>query len=292
MSDEKSRPSTQQVSLFQAASPSAPDEPTALDWGGIAQVDIVQALQGDNRGGAVRMMRLEQLLRYNEEHPEIDGVRVTVTSLYVLAAALALKDCPRAAYHLKGYREMRPRSLDIGLSVAGLLPDAPMAPTVVVQDVANKELRQVSQELREKAKLAREQQVENLRQIGRLVSFLPIGFLRRAIIRLVARAYDSLRREVGVFQISNVHGSGIEIPFSSVVPHTLLLMGEIKPYPVVNDGEVCVERGSWAVLQYDHALMTGGHAGEWLHAFQQHLANPEKLYHSLQDDSSRSSEPE
>lgn len=249
-----------------------------LSPGRSMQVDVLRAFQGHNRCLACRFLDLEALHQHWEQEPEIDGQRITLTSLYVKAAALALRESPRLAYHLHGYKEIRPATFDIGISVAGTIPESPMAPTIVLNDALNRPLAELSSELRTLSREARLKEAADVEELGKIATYMPIGFLRRWLVGLAVWRYGLRRKETGVFQISNCHGLGIDFPVSSVVPHSLFLAGEVRPHPVAVDGEVKIHRCAWGVLMFDHAEIVATHAGAWLTAFQGWLSNPDALY--------------
>lgn len=254
------------------------DRVIPLSPGRIAQTEVLRAYQGSARCNAVRFLDLERLHRYWDAHPEADGVRLTLTAFYVRAAALALREQPRPAWHLYGYREVQPTQFDIGLSVAGTIPESPMAPTIVVRDCLNKSLPAIAQEIRDRSREARDHEARELEELGKIVRWFPLGPLRRWLVRVIGTSFAVRRQAVGVLQISNCHGLGIDIPFSSVVATSLVLPGEVRPYAVVVDGEVRAHRGAWCTFQFDHSEFVASTIGAWLQAFDRWLQQPERLY--------------
>jgi pyruvate dehydrogenase E2 component (dihydrolipoamide acetyltransferase) len=255
------------------------DTAVALPWGRVALADVLDAFQGGERCSAIRLLELDRLYAFWEKHPEDGGVRLSLTGFYVKAAALALCEVPRPGYRLHRYRELRPAFIDIGLSVAGRDPDSPYAPTVVIKDAAAKPLSRIAAEVRDKAREAREKEAVEIANLGKLAALMPLGVVRRAIIRFIARRPAVLRQSVGVFQVSNLQGSGLDLGISAVVAHSLLALGEVRERPVVRDGAVVSIPTTLANLQFDHRVMAGAHAGLWFEAFQRWLDRPHLLLH-------------
>jgi pyruvate dehydrogenase E2 component (dihydrolipoamide acetyltransferase) len=160
----------------------------------------------------------------------------------VKAAALALRDFPRAngAYR-DGKFELYSR-VNVGVAVAG--QDALVVPTVF--DADSKSLGQIAAESRALAE------------------------------RVRAGAITPPELSSGTFTVSNLGMFGIQ-SFSAVInppQAAILAVGAMAPTPVVRDGEVTVRQILRLTLSCDHRILYGADAAEFLGRIRQRLENP------------------
>jgi pyruvate dehydrogenase E2 component (dihydrolipoyllysine-residue acetyltransferase) len=160
----------------------------------------------------------------------------------VKAAALALRDFPRAngAYR-DGKFELYSR-VNVGVAVAG--QDALVVPTVF--DADRKSLGQIAAEARALAE------------------------------RVRAGAITPPELSSGTFTVSNLGMYGIQ-SFSAVInppQAAILAVGAMAPTPVVRDGEVVVRNIMRLTLACDHRILYGADAAEFFARIRERLENP------------------
>jgi pyruvate dehydrogenase E2 component (dihydrolipoamide acetyltransferase) len=165
--------------------------------------------------------------------------------LVVKASALALKEFPRAngAYR-DGKFELYSR-VNVGVAVAG--QDALVVPTVF--DADRKSLGEIARDARALAERVREGKV------------------------------TPPELSSGTFTVSNLGMFGIT-RFTAVInppQAAILAVGEMKPRPVVRDGEVVVRVIMELTLSCDHRILYGADAARFLGRIRERLENPVSL---------------
>jgi pyruvate dehydrogenase E2 component (dihydrolipoamide acetyltransferase) len=163
----------------------------------------------------------------------------------IKAAALALRDFPRAngAYR-DGQFELYSR-INIGVAVAG--QDALVVPTVF--DADKKSLGTIASEARGLAEKVREGNI------------------------------TPPELSAGTFTISNLGMYGIR-RFTAVInppQAAILAVGELTPRPVVRDGEVVVRAIMELTLSCDHRILYGADAAQFLGRIREYLETPLRL---------------
>src|SRR5690349_974847 len=174
-----------------------------------------------------------------------DAPAPSFNDFVIKAAALALKDFPRAngAYR-DGQFEQYDR-INVGVAVAG--QDALVVPTVF--DADEKSLGQIAAEARKLAERVREGKITPPELSG------------------------------GTFTVSNLGMYGIRRFVAVINPPqaAILAVGELTPRPVVRDGEVVVRAVAELTLTCDHRILYGADAAEFLGAIRQYLETPLRL---------------
>jgi pyruvate dehydrogenase E2 component (dihydrolipoamide acetyltransferase) len=163
----------------------------------------------------------------------------------VKAAALALREFPRAngAYR-DGKFELYSR-INVGIAVAG--QDALIVPTVF--DADRKSLGEISRDARKLAE------------------------------RVRAGEITPPELSSGTFSVSNLGMFGIK-RFNAVInppQAAILAVGELTPRPVVRDGEVTVRSLLELTLTCDHRILYGADAAQFLSRIRERLENPLSL---------------
>jgi pyruvate dehydrogenase E2 component (dihydrolipoamide acetyltransferase) len=163
----------------------------------------------------------------------------------VKAAALALKDFPRAngAYR-DGQFELYSR-VNVGVAVAG--QDALVVPTVF--DADSKSLGAIAAESRRLAERVREGKI------------------------------TPPELSAGTFTVSNLGMYGIRRFVAVINPPqaAILAVGELSPRPVVRDGEVVIRAIMELTLTCDHRILYGADAAEFLATIREYLQTPLRL---------------
>lgn len=163
----------------------------------------------------------------------------------IKAAALALRDFPRAngAYR-DGQFELYSR-VNVGVAVAG--QDALVVPTVF--DADRKSLGAIAEESRRIAERVREGSI------------------------------TPPELSAGTFTVSNLGMFGIRRFVAVINPPqaAILAVGELTPRPVVRDGEVVIRSIMELTLTCDHRILYGADAAEFLARIRSYLESPLKL---------------
>jgi len=174
-----------------------------------------------------------------------DAPAPSFNDFVIKAAALALRDFPRAngAYR-DGQFELYSR-INIGVAVAG--QDALVVPTVF--DADKKSLGTIASEARGLAEKVRDGNI------------------------------TPPELSAGTFTISNLGMYGIR-RFTAVInppQAAILAVGELTPRPVVRDGEVVVRAIMELTLSCDHRILYGADAAQFLGRIREYLETPLRL---------------
>ncbi len=165
--------------------------------------------------------------------------------IVVKAAALALRDFPRAnAAYRDGQFELYSR-INVGVAVAG--QDALVVPTVF--DADQKSLGAIAAEARRLAERVRD---------GRITP---------------------PELSAGTFTVSNLGMYGIKRFVAVINPPqaAILAVGELAPRPVVRDGAVVIRTVMELTLSCDHRILYGADAAEFLGRIREYLQAPLRL---------------
>ena len=193
-----------------------------------------------------REVRLDALLSFREElnrQLSARGVKLSVNDFIIKASALALQAVPAANAVWAGDRVLQMQASDVAVAVAvegGLF-------TPVLQDAEAKSLSQLSAQMKDLAKRARDR-------------------------KLAPHEYQG-----GSFAISNLGMMGIE-SFDAVInpPHgAILAVGAGVKKPVVSaSGTIEVATMMALTLSVDHRVIDGALGAELLAAIVSNLENP------------------
>jgi len=193
-----------------------------------------------------REVRIDALLSFREElnrQLEKRGVKLSVNDFIIKASALALQAVPAANAVWAGDRVLQMQASDVAVAVAiegGLF-------TPVLQDADTKTLSQLSEQMKDLAKRARDR-------------------------KLAPHEYQG-----GSFAISNLGMMGID-SFDAVInpPHgAILAVGAgVKKPVVLADGSIGVATMMSLTLSVDHRVIDGALGAELLAAIVSNLENP------------------
>ncbi|HWT25382.1 MAG TPA: dihydrolipoamide acetyltransferase family protein, partial [Solirubrobacteraceae bacterium] len=174
-----------------------------------------------------------------------EGPAPSFNDLVVKASALALREFPRAnAAYRDGRFELYSR-VNVGIAVAG--QDALVVPTVF--DADRKSLGTIAGEARALAE------------------------------RVRAGAITPPELASGTFTVSNLGMYGIARFVAVINPPqaAILAVGEMKPRPVVRDGEIVPRTILELTLSCDHRILYGADAAEFLARIRERLEDPLSL---------------
>jgi len=186
------------------------------------------------------MVRFRDLVM--EEYKKDKTVRVSFNDIIILATSRALKQFPMMNSALADDEILLHESVNMGIAVS--LPEGLIVP--VLRDADRKGLLQIARESRELARKARE------------------GTL----------GVDEVTG--GTFTISNV--SMLEMDgFTPILkpPETGILgVGRVKEKPIVSDGEITIGSTMFLSLTFDHRVLDGAPAMDFLRTAARYLQHP------------------
>jgi pyruvate dehydrogenase E2 component (dihydrolipoamide acetyltransferase) len=186
------------------------------------------------------MVRFRDLLR--EEFEADEGLRISYNDILILAASRVLKRFPMMNASLIDEEIVINDTVNMGIAVA--VPDGLIVP--VLRDADRKDLPRIAAESRDLARKARE---------GRLTVDDVTG---------------------GTFTITNLSMFDVD-GFTPILkpPETGILgVGRIREKPAVHGGAVAVRSMMWLSLTFDHRVLDGAPAAEFLGTLARYLANP------------------
>jgi 2-oxoglutarate dehydrogenase E2 component (dihydrolipoamide succinyltransferase) len=187
---------------------------------------------------AVRQRRRET---FRERH----GVGLGFMSFFVKATVSALKEFPQLNAELQGDELVLKQYYDIGIAVGA--EEGLVVP--VVRDADRKSFAEIEREIEDLARRAREN----------------------------ALTLEELKG--GTFTITNggVYGSLLSTPILNPPQVGILGMHKIEPRPVAVNGQVEIRPMMYVALSYDHRVVDGREAVQFLVRVKELLEDPETL---------------
>ena len=188
--------------------------------------------------GQVRMRKALEL-REGLKTPQRE---ISLTALLVKAAALALKENPRANARFEGDRIALNDRINVGVAVA--VEDGLFVP--VIKDADVKGLAAVSSELKQLAATAREG-------------------------KLIPEQYEG-----GSLTLSNLGMFGVDyfLPIINPPESCIIGIGQIAETVVARDGAIAIEPVMKVSLSADHRVIDGAEAARFFQAFRNALESP------------------
>ncbi len=183
--------------------------------------------------------------RYKDEFEETHGVKLGFMSFFTRAATEALKKFPAINASVEDDNIVYHGYFDIGIAVAS--PRGLVVPVVRNTDILS--LAEIEKQIRIYSEKARD---------GKL-------------------SIDDLSG--GTFTITNggVFGSLLSTPIINPPQSAILGMHTIKQRPVAENGEVVVRPMMYLALSYDHRIIDGREAVQFLALIKQQLEDPARL---------------
>lgn len=201
-------------------------------------------LNVDVNAKALETLRKEINDFQSAQNPETP-TKVSLNDIIVKATALALKLHPKVNASFQGDSILQFGRIDVGIAVSidgGLL-------TPVIRDANRKSIQQISHEVKELAKKARERKLK------------PEEFTN------------------GTFTISNLGMFGIS-RFTAIINEpesAILAVGSVEDKPVVENGNVVAGRILSLTLSCDHRVIDGAVGAEFLKTLRSLLEKPNLL---------------
>jgi pyruvate dehydrogenase E2 component (dihydrolipoamide acetyltransferase) len=186
------------------------------------------------------MIRFRDTVR--EEFKKDETVRISYNDIIILATSRALKHYPIMNSTLVGEEILLHDSVNMGIAVA--LPEGLIVP--VLRDADKMGLFQIAGRARELARKARE---------GTLTVDEVTG---------------------GTFTISNVSMFQVDglTPILKPPETGILGVGRVKEKPAVHNGEIAIRSMMYLNLTFDHQVVDGAPAAEFLQTLARYLENP------------------
>jgi pyruvate dehydrogenase E2 component (dihydrolipoamide acetyltransferase) len=181
----------------------------------------------------------------NEGAKEKD--KISVTALLTKAVARAIEINPIVNLTLDGEEVKTLKDINIGMAVA--VPDGLIVP--VIKNANEKKLAQVNAEINDLAKRGRKNKIDPDEMSG------------------------------ATFTITNLGGYGSVDWFTPIInpPESAILgIGRTIDKPVVVKGEVVIRPMMGLSLSFDHRIIDGAPAAEWLAVLIKLIENPQKIF--------------
>ena len=250
------------------------------DWERIERLDPGRRLINDSFMCAtpafatgVFWVDMEEASSFIQHIRESQGFHLNYLHLLIRACGLALRRHPQVNAMIDGDRRIvHPSSVDIGVSVQGRTN---LAPVVVLTEVNKKGLPAIARELVEGAEKARIEEAALLRKIDWVGRFLPFGWLRRMLIRLVNRHASVRRRVVGNLQITSMNEE--MILYNRLNTSTMMSLGQVRERPAVIEGKVVPRKSAYICLAVDHRVLDGVTPMKFAHEVIRLMENPHLL---------------
>ena len=206
------------------------------------------------------LIRLEALRR--------QGVHATATHLLVSATAQTLSADPRLRQIVAGTWRHRPQGVDIGVSITG---DTFVAPVLVIEGADEKTVAAIAEETMRRAPQVREADQKMLKVLRRWGRLIPVGFIRRAVLRALFASPAFRRKGAGTFQISTVP---LDWALSSVFSTAgVLVAGQTRSRVIAIDGQPIVRPTMILTLSVDHGVWDGRAAATFLATVKTKMEN-------------------
>jgi 2-oxoglutarate dehydrogenase E2 component (dihydrolipoamide succinyltransferase) len=183
--------------------------------------------------------------RHRERLEKEHGIRLGFMSFFAKAAVLALKKFPAVNASIEGSDIVYHDYYDLGIAIGS--PRGLVVP--VVRDIDRRSFAEVEQQIAEFGRKAKEAQLS----IGELSG--------------------------GTFTITNggVFGSLLSTPILNPPQSAILGMHKVEQRPVVENGEIVIRPMMYLALSYDHRLIDGREAVQFLVTLKEALEEPERL---------------
>jgi len=202
-----------------------------------------------------------------------DGLRITLTHIFTLIIARALKqDVPELNVYVKRGKIVPRPSIDASISV--LLRDQQMS-SVKIHDADTLTLSELADLLMEKIKESRKGSENKTMKMKGILAGIPWpfrGWIFRFLKTLTIDWGISIPRwglsasSFGSFMISNIGYLGLDAGFPALFPISnisfVMILGGVNTRPWVIDDKVVPRRVLWLGTAIDHRAVDGSHGGK------------------------------
>jgi pyruvate dehydrogenase E2 component (dihydrolipoyllysine-residue acetyltransferase) len=189
---------------------------------------------------------MDQAERFRKQMEELGNCPLSLTVLFVHAAALALAHHPEMNVSFMGETLRRHATIDIGIAVAleeGLI-------TPVIRDCAGKDILQVAEEIRDLFVRAKSQQLTPEEYAGATFSI----------------------SNLGMYEVDNF--IAVLMPPQAAS----LAIGAVKILPVIRGNTIKRSRRMKVTLSCDHRALDGAQGARFLQSFKRALEKPLELF--------------
>ena len=197
---------------------------------------------------------MDQAERLRKQMEELSNSPLSLTVLFVRAAALALAHHPEINVSFTGEAIRRHATIDIGIAVA--LEDGLITP--VVRDCAGKHIRQLAEEVRDLFARAKSQQLNPDEYAGATFSI----------------------SNLGMYEVDNF--IAVLMPPQAAS----LAIGAVNTIPVARGNTIRRSRRMKVTLSCDHRALDGAQGAKFLQSFKRALEKPLELFLPLKEQSS------
>ena len=194
---------------------------------------------------------MDQAERLRKQMEEVVNTPLSLTVLFVRAAAIALAHHPEINVSYTGEALRRHATIDIGIAVAleeGLI-------TPVVRDCAGKPIRQLAEEIRDLFVRAKSQQLTPDEYAGATFSI----------------------SNLGMYEVDNF--IAVLMPPQAAS----LAIGAVNIMPVARGNKIKLSRRMKVTLSCDHRALDGAQGARFLQSFKRALEKPLELFLSLKE---------
>lgn len=183
--------------------------------------------------------------RYHADFEQAHGVKLGFMSLFAKAAVEALKKFPVVNASVDGDDVLYHNYYDLGIAVSA--PRGLVVP--VIRDVDQMSLARIEQQIRDVAQRARDNAVSIEELTG------------------------------GTFTITNggIFGSLLSTPILNPPQSAILGMHRIQERPVAEQGQVVIRPMMYLALSYDHRIIDGREAVQFLVQIKEFLEDPARI---------------
>lgn len=183
--------------------------------------------------------------RYQEQFEKTHGVRLGFMSLFTKAAVEALKRFPVVNASVDGDDVIYHGYFDIGIAVSA--PRGLVVP--IVRDAEQQSLAEIEKNIRELSIKARDSKLSIEELTG------------------------------GTFTITNggIFGSLLSTPIINPPQSAILGMHKIQERPMAENGQVVIRPMMYLALSYDHRIIDGREAVQFLVAIKEQLEDPARM---------------
>lgn len=250
------------------------DEVIRMDYGQRVLVDVLDAARRPD-SYAVMLLDMAAAEAFREEYRRKYGVPLTSLHMIIKSFALMLEENPWMNYMVKGYKVIKPSSIDIGVSVAA---EESVTPVVVIKEANKKSLKEIAEELDWKASEAVQQEKENLQKLNRLARWVPMNGVRRYIVRFLVKQYRIRRNLLGTAQITSLDFKDLAFHLPSHMGTTMLLsVGGIAKRPLAVGDQVAIRPTVYVAFQVDTRVVHAKKAMRGFRRFRRRIEHPEEL---------------
>lgn len=167
---------------------------------------------------------------------------------------------------------------DAGAELSGL----------TIDNAENKSLAEISEEIKSKAKMVREDKGGSLKPVRGLFSLIPTLLVRMALnfssfitytLNINLSFLGIPKDPFGSIMITSVGMLGLDLAFAPLVPYSrvpiLIAIGAVREQPVVKDGKIVIAKLLKLNATFDHRFMDGLYAAKMVKAMRQIIETSE-----------------